>query len=87
MKKKNKKNGYAYSYNAKILNYFNPELQLRDIESVIKNILNKLLTELRGFKFVTKLILMFKKIESDTFYSHSNAGTIKNENDIDDMFE
>ena len=30
---------------------------------------------------------MFKKIESDTFYSHSNAGTIKNENDIDDMFE
>ena len=51
-----------------------------------------MLTELRGFKFVT-LVLEFKKIESDnkskynTFYSHSKAETIINENDIVDLFQ
>ena len=44
----------------------------------------ELLTQLKGFKFVTTLVLLFKKIESenktmyDTFYSHSKAGTIIN---------
>ena len=51
----------------------------------------ELLTQLKGFKFVTTLVLVFKKIESenktmyDTFYSHSKAGTITNERDIDDL--
>ena len=41
----------------------------------------KLLTELRGFEFVTRLVLVFKKIESDdktkydTFYSHLKTET------------
>ena len=48
-----------------ILNYFNPELQHKDIESTIKNKLKKLLTELRGFKFETTLVLVFKNVESD----------------------
>ena len=48
-----------------ILNSFNPELQHKDIESAIKNKLKKLLTELRGFKFETTLVLVFKNIESD----------------------
>ena len=34
-------------------------------ESPIRNILTDLLAELRGFKFVTTLILELKKIESD----------------------
>ena len=29
--------GYASSYNVEILNSFNPELQLKDTESAIKN--------------------------------------------------
>ena len=81
--------GYASSYNVEILNSFNPELQLKDTESAIKNKLKELLTELRGFKFVTTLVLVFRKIESgdktkyDTFYSHSKAETIINESQID----
>ena len=58
------------------LNSFNPELQLKDTESTIKNKLKKELTELRGFKFMATLVLVFKKIEVDdktkysTSYSH-----------------
>ena len=42
---------------------------------------------------MTTLVLVFQKIESKdetkycTFYSNSNAETIINENDIDDVFE
>ena len=51
------------------------------------------MTELRGFKFVTTLVLVFKKIESDgntscdTFYSNWKAETIINESGVDDVFE
>ena len=51
------------------------------------------MSELRGFKFVATLVLMFKKIESedntkfDTFYSNSKPEVTINESDIDDVFE
>ena len=82
--------GYASTYNAEMLNSFNPELQLK---SPTKNNLKKLVSELRGFKFMTTLVLEFKKIESedkikyDTFYSNSKAEVIINDSDIDDVFE
>ena len=38
-----------------ILNFFNPELLVKGTESTIKNNLKKVLTGLRGFKFVTTL--------------------------------
>ena len=50
-------------------------------------------SELRGFKFVTTLVLNFKKIKSedktkyDNFYSSSKAEIIVNESDIDDLLE
>ena len=49
--------------------------------------------ELRGFKFVTTLVLAFKKIENkdktkfNNFYSSSKAEIIINESDIDNLFE
>ena len=49
--------------------------------------------KLKGFKFVTTLALVFKKIESedktkyDTFYSHSKAETIIKKSDISDVFQ
>ena len=67
------------------LNLFNPELHLKDTID--------LLTGLRGFKFVTPLVLEFTKIESDsstkysTFYLNSKAETIINESNIDEVFE
>ena len=85
----NEKNGLKNSSNAENLNYFDPEIQLKDTESTIKIRLNKLLTKLWGFKFVTSPVLVLKKIESedktkcDTFYSHSKAKTIINQSAID----
>ena len=56
--------GYASTYSVKILNLVNPELQLKDIAYPIKNTLIDLLSELRAFKFVTILVLEFKKIKT-----------------------
>ena len=50
-------NGYASSYNADILNSFKPELKLKDTESAIKSNLIDLLTQLKGFKFGSTLVL------------------------------
>ena len=49
--------GCVNAYNVEILNYFNPELQLKNTESSIKIKLIKL----PGFRFVTRLVLVFKK--------------------------
>ena len=57
--------GYASTYHVNILNYLNPALQLKDTESTIKSKLRELLAQLKGFKFVTTLVLVFKKIESE----------------------
>ena len=53
----------------------------------------ELLTQLKRFKFVTTLVLVFKKIESEdktkynNFYSNSKIEMIINESDIDDVFK
>ena len=52
--------GFASNNNVEILNYFNCELQLKDTE--IKSKLIELLTQWKGFKFVTTLVLVFKRI-------------------------
>ena len=44
---------------AESLNFFNPELQLKNAESPIRNKLKDLLAELRGFKFHTTLVIEF----------------------------
>ena len=64
-KRKHALKGFSSSYNVEILNSFNPELQFKDTESTIKSKLIDLLAKLGGFKFVTTLVLVFKKIESD----------------------
>ena len=45
-----------------------------------------MLAHLKGFKFVTTLILLFKKIESEDKTS-SNAEIIVNKSDIHDVFQ
>ena len=51
------------------------------------------MTQLKGFKFVATLVLVFEKIESEdktnygNFYSSSKTETIINESDIDDVFQ
>ena len=52
-----------------------------------------LFTQLKGFKFVRTLVLVFKKIKSedktkfDNFYSSSKTEAIINKSDIDDVFQ
>ena len=51
------------------------------------------MTQLKGFKFMTASVLLFKKVESqdktkyDNFYSSSKAELIISESDIDDVFQ
>ena len=52
---------YASSHNVDILNSFNTELQLKDTEPAIGNKLIDLLAELKGLKFLTTLVIQFKK--------------------------
>ena len=79
--------------NVEILNYFNAGLQLKNIESAMRNKLKNLLTELEGLEFVTTLVSEFQKIKSDnetkysTFSSALKAETSINESDIDHVFE
>ena len=47
-----------------MLNSFNPELQIKDAESAIRSNLIELFTQLKGFKFVTTLVLAFKNMEA-----------------------
>ena len=49
-KRKHAFKGFASTYNVEILNYFNPELQLKDTKSANKNKLKKILSELRKVK-------------------------------------
>ena len=85
--------GFTSTYSVEIFNSFNPELQLKDIQSGIKSKLIELLTQLKGFKFVTTLVLVFKKIEKEdktkyyNFYSSSKAEMIINESNIDDVLK
>ena len=51
------------------------------------------MTQLKDFQLVTTLVLVFKKSENedktkcDIFHSHSNAETVINKSDIDDVFK
>ena len=82
---------FASCYNAKTLNSFNPEL--KDTEPAIRCKPADSLSELKSFKFVRKLVLVFKKIKSegkikyDTFCLSTKAEIIIDKCDIDDEFQ
>ena len=84
---------FASSCNVEIIKSVDPELQLKDTESTIKSKLIDLLSQLKGFKLVTTLVLVFKKIESedktmyDNFYSSSKAKIVINERNINGVFQ
>ena len=57
----NYSDNYIHHYNVKILNLFNPELQLIDTKPVIKSKLKGLLCKLKKLKVQTVLVLDYKK--------------------------
>ena len=52
----NSSDNCIYLNNVEILNLFDPELQLKDLESPIKNKLKELLSKLKTFKGQTVLV-------------------------------
>ena len=62
-------------YNVKILNIFDPELQLINTKPIIKNKLKELLSELKKFKVQTIFVLECKKRNYRKIF-HSNAKLI-----------
>ena len=54
---------YVSTYNVEVLDSFNDEPQLKDTESAIKSKRIELLTQLKGFKFMTAIVLEFRKIQ------------------------
>ena len=59
---------YIRHYDDKILNLFNPELQLTNTKLVIKNKLEGLLNELKKFKVQTILVLDYKKRDDNQIF-------------------
>ena len=62
-------------YNVKILNLFDPELQLINTKPMIKNKLKELLSESEKFKVQRILVLEYKK-RNDCKIFHSSTKTI-----------
>ena len=52
---------YGSTSKVEILIFFNPELQLKDAEFAIENKIMDLLTEIKGFRFVTTFALGSRK--------------------------
>ena len=75
----------VHHYNVEILNIFDPELQLINTESVIKNKLKELLSE-KKFKAQTMLVLGYKK-RNDRKIFHLRAKLIGSDSDIDEAFK
>ena len=76
----------VHRYNIKILNIFNPELQLSNTKPMIENKLKELVSDLKKFKVQTTLALDYKK-RNDCKILHSSAQLIANDSDIDEAFK
>ena len=85
-------NSSLYSDTKKRENSLN-EKNVKITKRAIKSKLIELLTQLKAFKFVATLVLVYKKMESkgkikyNNFYSSPKAEIIINESDIDDAFK
>ena len=70
--------------------FFNPEIQLKDIESATRIKLISWLYELKSLKFVTTLVSKLQsdnKTLSSSFFSTSKVQTIINEGGIGDVLK
>ena len=77
----NSSDNCIYLNNVEILNLFDPELQLKDLESPIKNKLKELLSKLKTFKGQT--VLVFEMIIK---YFHMCSKLIAIDSDINKAF-
>ena len=76
----------VYHYNVKILNLFDPEVQLINTKPVIKSKLKKLLNELKSLKFKAGLVLDYMKRNGCKIF-HSSAKLIASDSHIHEAFK
>ena len=82
----NSSDNCIHRYNVKILNLFNPELELINTRPMIRNKLKELLNKLKKFKVQKILVLDFEK-RNDHRIFHSSAKLIAIDADIDEAFK
>ena len=82
----NSPDNFVHHYNVKILNLFDPELQLINTKPIIKNKLKELLSEMKNFKVQRKLVLDYKK-GNDCKIFQSSAKLIDSDSYIDKAFK
>ena len=82
----NSSDNHMHHYNVKILNLFDPELQLINTKPVIKNKLKGLSSELKKFKVQTVLVLDYKK-KNDHQVFHSCSKRIASDLDTEEAFK
>ena len=68
---------YAHTYNAEILNFFNPGKQFKNSEFVTKDKQKKLLNRFRGFQFVIVVVLIFKNDCETKYFIWTHTHTQK----------
>ena len=78
----NSSDNCVHHYNVDILNLFDPQLQLLNTKSMIKNKLKELLSELKKFKVQTILVLDYNKRNECKMIQ-----IIANDSDIDEAFK
>ena len=74
-----------HHYNVESLNLFDPELQLINTKSMIKNKLKELLSDMKKFRVQTVLVLNYDK-RNDHKIFHSSVKLITSDSDIDKAF-
>ena len=77
---------YICHYHNKVLNIFDPKLQLINTKLIIINKLKKLLSEIKKFKGQPILVLEYKNRNDHKFF-HSTAKLISSDSDTDETFK
>ena len=72
--------------NIEILNLFDPEVQLINTKTIIKNKLKELLSVLKKFRVQIVVVLDYKK-RNDCKIFHSSAKLIAGDSNVDETFE
>ena len=81
----NSSDKHVHHFHIETLNLFDPELQLVNTKSMIKNKLKELLIEFKKFKVQAILVLEYKK-GNDYKIFHSNVKLIASYPEIDEAF-
>ena len=82
----NSSDKYVHRFNIKILNLFDPEVQLINTKPMIKNKLKEFLRKLEKFKVQTMLVWEYRK-RNDCKIFHYSTKVFASDSDIEEAFK